>query len=114
MTEFPRDFFKTDPVLRKLYEVVKKNHKVAEHTEKTLYENKHIKDFCEEARHYVMCTGPKPLYIHYDVASWYHPSGALVKIESIGVYDDFLEYETARMKGLHGAENSDIPKSNLN
>lgn len=98
MTEFPRKFFKNDPVMGKLFDVIKRNHKVADHTAKVLYNNRHIKDFCEEARHFVLLPGEKPLYIHYDVASWYHPSGAAqVKIESIGVYDDFLEYEKARL-----------------
>lgn len=50
MTEFKRDFFKNDPVLGKLYEMIKKRHVVADHTEKTLIENRHIKDFCEEAK----------------------------------------------------------------
>jgi hypothetical protein len=114
MTEFKREFFKTDPVFSKLFDVIKRNHKVAEHTGKVLYENRHIKDFCEEARHFVLMPGNPPLHIHYDVASWYHPAGATVKIDSIGVYDDFLEYETARVKQLHAAESKDIPSSNLN
>lgn len=107
MTEFKREFFKNDPVLKKLFEVVKKNHKVAKHTEKVLFDNKHIKYFCEEARHFVFMDGEKPLYIHYDVASWWHEVGAtIVKIESIGVYDDYLEYEVTRLKGIHSTPNS--------
>jgi hypothetical protein len=98
MTEFKREFFKHDPVMKELYEIVKKNHKVADHTERTLIQNRHIKDFCEEARHFVMLPGKKTLYIHYDVASWFQPpAGVVVKIESIGVYDDFIEYEKARL-----------------
>jgi hypothetical protein len=115
MTEFKREFFKNDAVFGKLFELIKKNHKVANHTEKVLIENRHIKDFCEEARHFVEMPGNKPLYIHYDTASWFkEPMGVQVKIESIGVYDDFLEYNTARMKGLHGSDTADIPTSNLN
>lgn len=113
MTEFKRDFFKNDPVLGKLYELIKKRHIVADHTEKTLIANRHIKDFCEEARHFVFMDGKPPLLIHYDVASWFKkPMGVQVTIESIGVYDDFMEYETARMKGLHSGRNSDIPNIN--
>jgi len=118
MTEFKREFFKSDPVFSKLFELIKSNHRVAKHTEKVLYDNRHVKNFCEEARHFVMMKNSgdgNPLYIHYDVASWYHSKNAAqVKIESIGVYDNFLEYETARMRQLHGAESKDIPKSNLN
>lgn len=113
MTEFDREFFKNDPVLGKLFEAIKKNHKVAKHTEKVLYKNRHTKDFCEEARHFVELSGKMPLYIHYDVASWWRePNGVVVKIESIGVYDDFMEYDIARLKGLHSGRNADIPNIN--
>lgn len=113
MTEFKRDFFKNDPVFYKLYEMIKRNHKPANHTERILLENKHVKDFCEEARHYVEMPGNQPLFIHYDVASWFkEPMGVQVRIEAIGVYDDRLEYEVARLKGLHSTKNSDIQNIN--
>lgn len=113
MTEFNRDFFKKDQVLNKLYVIIKQNHKVAEHTHKTLFENRFTKDFCEEARHFSELPGKNPIYIHYDVASWWkEPNGVQVKIESIGVYDDFMEYETSRMRGLHSGKNADIPNIN--
>jgi hypothetical protein len=113
MTEFDREFFKTDPVFHKLYMIIKEHHKVAKHTEKTLYEGRHIPDFCEEARHFTELPGLKPIYIHYDVASWWkEPAGVQVRIESIGVYDNFMEYETARMRGLHSGKEADIPNIN--
>ena len=115
MTEFNREVFKNDPFIRKLFEVIKKNHKVASHTERLLIKNIHVKDFCEEAMHFAEKSGDKPLYIHYDVSSWFkHPMGVHVKIESIVIYDDFIEYNTARIKGLHGSKSADIPTSNLN
>lgn len=114
MTEFPRIFFMNDPeVTGKLHQFLVGHHKVADHTEKVLLENRHIKDFCEEARHFVMMPGKSPLYLHYDVASWFkEPMGVQVVIDSIGVYDDFMEYETARMRELHSAEKKDIPNIN--
>jgi|SRR6478609_5467476 len=113
MTEFKREFFKHDPIFYKLWKILKRNHKVADHTEKTLYKNRHIKDFCEEARHFVTMPGGKEIYLHYDVASWFkEPMGVQVRIESIGIYDDFMEYETARMRGLHSGKNADIPNIN--
>lgn len=113
MTEFPRSFFKNDPVLRKLFHILRDRHKAADHTEKTLLENRHIKDFCEEARHFVFMGGSPDLFIHYDTHSWFaHPMGVQVKIISIGVYDNFMEYETARMQQLHRAQNKDIPNLN--
>lgn len=113
MTEFDREFFKTDPVFHKLFMILKEHHKVAEHTQKNLYEGRYIPDFCEEARHFTMLPGEKPIYLHYDVASWWKdPAGVQVRIETIGVYDDFMEYETARMRELHSAERKDIPNIN--
>lgn len=113
MTEFKREVFINDPVISKLFEIIKRYHKVADHTERVLYKNKHVKDFCEEARHFTEMPGKNPLYIHYDVSSWFkHPAGVVVKIESIGVYDDFMEYTTARLKGLHSGSESDIPNIN--
>ena len=113
MTEFNRDFFKNDPVFHRLYDVIKRSHKVADHTQRVLFKNRHVKDFCEEARHFVILPGINDIYVHYDVSSlWKDPAGVQVRIESIGVYDDFLEYETARLRGLHSSKQSDIPNIN--
>src|SRR5690606_26139542 len=104
MTEFKREFFKTDPVMKKLWQLIMQNHKVAKHTEKVLFKNRHVKDFCEEARHFVELPGEKPLYIHYDVATWWKdPAGVQLRIESIGVYDDFLEYQKERARITEGS-----------
>lgn len=114
MTEFPREFFMNDPeVMGKLHKLIVKHHKVANHTEKTLLENRHIKDFCEEARHFLVLDGTPQIYVHYDCASWFkEPMGVQVTIDSIGVYDDFMEYEKARNYQLHKAEKKDIPNIN--
>jgi hypothetical protein len=113
MIEFKRSFFLKDPVLNQIYQIIKGNHTVASHTQKVLAENKHIKDFCEESRNFVMLPGKKPLFLHYDVASWYHSEdGATVKIDSIAVYDGFMEYEKARLSQLHGAKVKEIPNIN--
>lgn len=113
MVEFPRKFFTKDKVFGKLHQLIKQNHRVAEHTRRVLFKNKDVKDFCEEARHFVELPGKNPIYIHYDVASWFKaPNGVQIRVESIGIYDDFLEYETARMKQLHSGKKSDIPNIN--
>lgn len=115
MIEITRQQLKEDEVYNKLFEEIKKRHVVADHTIKVLLANKDIKDFCEEARHFGILPSSKgnQLYLHYDVSSWYHPSGAAqVKIDAVGVYDDFMEYEVARVKQLHGAGNADIPNIN--
>lgn len=115
MKEFPREFFKTDPFLYKIWQIIMSNHKAADHTAKNLFENRHIKDFCENARHFIMIPNPAGtmLYAHYDCGSWWNGTdGALVKIDSIGIYESFLEYENARIKQLHNAKNADIPNIN--
>jgi hypothetical protein len=113
MIEIPRAIFKNDPLYHKVYEVIKKSHVVAKHTEEVLFKNRHTKNFCEVARHFVMLGDTDPIFIHYDVASrWKDPMDVGVMIESICFYADFLEYETARMKGFHSGRSSDIPNIN--
>ena len=113
MVEWKRDFFKKDAVLSQLHQVILRSHKVADHTYKCLIENRHIKDFCEESRHFVLLPGNPDLYIHYDIACWFkEPNGIQMKVESIAVYDDFVEYESSRIKQL--SENKESEGLNLN
>jgi hypothetical protein len=114
MHSFKRSEFKTDPkVLGKLHAKLVKIHKVASHTQKVLFENKHIKDFCEEARHFVILKGDSPLYIHYDVTSRLDATNSIsCRIDAIAVYDSFMEFENAKNRGLHSGKPSDIPNIN--
>lgn len=113
MIELSRKEIKADEVYRHLLKYIAENHKIASHTEDILLKNKHVKDFCECARYFVMIKTEKPLFIHYDINSWHkHPYGAQCRIENIGIYDDFMEYESARLRELHGAETKDIPNIN--
>lgn len=114
MIEITRQEFKRDPDYMFLHAAIKENHKIADHTIKVLTDNKHIKDFCEEARHFLMIVNGKKghLYIHYDVSSWYDKKGALIRIDNIAVYDDFIEYEASRVKQLNGAGNGYVPNIN--
>lgn len=90
MTTIERKDLKIDPVFAQMHEIVKNNHKVAEHTKKVLLKNKDVKDFCEEARHFVIMEGKEPLFIHYDVSSWFKkPNGVQVRIESVTIYEDY-------------------------
>lgn len=112
MVEFDREFIKRDEVFQKLHGSLKKAHVVSNHTRRILLKNKHVRDFCEEARHYTILQGPDPIYLHYDIASWLKNNHVLVRIESIGVYDNFMEFESCRLRALHSAEHSDIPNIN--
>lgn len=117
MIEIPRKVFKHDPVFKKLHELLTRNHVPGKHTQKVLIDNKHIKDFCEEATHFAVLPAANPggteIYLHYDVFSWFKPpDGVRVSIRKIGIYEDQAEYEFARLKGLHSTKDSDIPNIN--
>jgi hypothetical protein len=107
MTTIGREEIKNNPAYREIFEGIKKHHVVPEHTIKELLKNKHVKDFCVEARHFVALTGERPIYLHYDVYSWYHKDGALIRIESITFYDNFIEYQANRLKALYASPDSD-------
>ena len=112
MTEVKREEFKKDPVYHRLYTELRKIHEVAEHTMKTLIESKHIPGFCEEATHFVVMQGKPSIFLQYAVTTWLNNEQFLVVIESIGVYDDFQEFEKARLTGLYSADEADIPNQN--
>ena len=112
MVKINREEFKKDPVYRKLWQELKKAHEVAKHTMKTLIEGRHIPDFCEEATHFVIMQGKTDVFLHYDVSTWLVGREFQVRIDTIGIYDDFLEYEKARLTGLHSADEADIPNQN--
>ena len=115
MHEFNREEITQDQMLKQLGSIITKNHQIPEHTRKNLLENKHIKDFCEESRHFALLkkSGGKDLHIHYDVSSWFFPpNGVTIQLQTIGIYEDFLEYEIARQKGLNSTPHSFSPNQN--
>lgn len=109
MTEFNREFFKSDPVFSKIWEIIKANHKAADHTEKVLMENKHIKDFCEEATHFSILPGKNPIYISYDVTSSLKNNRVAVTIDKITVYDNIMEYNAAHVNGKYSGNFTEQP-----
>lgn len=109
MVTIRRGKFLIDPVFRKLYEIIKRNHKVASHTEKVLIENQKTPGFTEIARHFSLLPGRNPIYLEYEVESQLKSENIVnVKFTLINIYDDYMEYETARMKSLH----SGVPNDN--
>lgn len=116
MIEIPRVIFKNDPAFKKLYDIIKLNHKVASHTQQTHATMGNIPDLCESSRHFnIVEGGPEPMYIHYDVATWFkEPNGYMIKIEKIGVYETFMEYETERLKQLNSVPMDQSSGGNFN
>lgn len=112
MTIIEREQLKEDEVYSRLKDVIKSKHVIADHTRKALIENEGVKDFCAIARHFVLMEGKQPLFIHYDTHNWIEKGRVLTRIDSVGIYDDFMEYEGARVRGLHGGKPSDIPNVN--
>lgn len=112
MTTIQREEFKKDKIFNKLHKEIIKFHKVGEYTKKNLIENKNIKDFCEESRHF-MTNGT--IFISYDVSCWFkHPMGIQIKVDSITIYESFMEYESVRLRELYGdkVNDRDLPNQN--
>lgn len=110
MIEIERDEIKAE--YKELLQLIIKNHIIASHTRLVLLKNAHIKDFCEEARHFAILSGTPDFFIHYDVATWFNGEGFQVRVERIGVYENYLEYEKERIQSLHSNPKAD--GANLN
>ena len=103
-----REELKNDEVYNRLLQSLLKAHKVADHTMKSLIKNRHIKDSCDESRHFtIMDDGA--FHLHYDTFSWLNEGEYSMRIDSVGIYDDFNEFEAARVGQLYSAKNADIP-----
>lgn len=105
MIEITREEFTTDKAWNQLFQMIKKHHKVGQHTEKVLRDNKHVNDFCAITKHFAtIVLGPATIHHHYVVESWWkEPDGVRLKFTSICVYDNVNEYQQAREKaGLVG------------
>lgn len=103
--------FQLHPVASQIHQVIKRQHVISEPTAKELMDKKHIKDYCVITRHFAILYGSPDLWIHYDVSSWYKevsglPSAA-IKIDSFVLYDNFIEYESSRVKELSAAKRQD-------
>jgi hypothetical protein len=109
MIEIKREEFKKDKLFSKVHEELKKIHKVPDYTIECLMKNRHIKDFCEESRHFVLMHGKEDLYLHYDVFTWILGKTLPIRVDAITFYDDFEEYEAARVGQLYSAKDANIP-----
>jgi hypothetical protein len=103
MIELKRGDFESEPQITQIVTLIATKHIVAPHTRRTLLENQGTLDFCEMSRHYATLKSKsgKNLFIHYDVTSQYKKPRVLIVIDAIGIYQDFLEYNLARLKGLN-------------
>ena len=110
-TVFKKEEWGKDEVLGKIWDIIRSKHKMANHTRKNLMKNRHIKDFCEITVHFINMGNE--LYISYETSTWLRTKNDVaIRIDSVTVYDDFMEYEAVRNRGLHSGKPSDIPNIN--
>lgn len=123
MHTWTREEIKADEVLSKLLKVILAQHKTPEHTVRNLLHNQHIPDICELTTLYLVLPGDKKsktIYLCYDASHWIRPEptriGFPTRVESITIFDDFVEYETDRVRRISAAppEGRDDRTLNLN
>lgn len=99
MVEFKRETFNSDPIVFMLLDCIANNHDVDEYTRQTLHDFKHVEDFWISSRHFAVFI---PYLIHYDVSCSYKELcgmvGSVIRVDSIVVYDDFVEFIKARLE----------------
>ena len=121
MHTWKREEIKADPVMSKLLKEILKIHKTPEHTARNLLHKQHIPDICELTTLYLVLPGENPgktIYLCYDTSTWIRPEptriGFPTRVEAIIVFDDFVEYETDRVKRIGAADPDGRDASTLN
>lgn len=95
-TTFTRDEAKKE--IPGLLTLILGKHRPADHTEKNLKANKHIKGFYEIAQHFIMIDH---MCIKYQTESTLRSEHLVgVKITEVTVYDNWYEYEQERITQL--------------
>ena len=114
MEEITRKEFKKGGVYQLIYRELQKIHTVPEYTIRVLRENEGIKGFTESSRSYViMNLDDEDFFMHYDIDSFFIQKDVIAtRISSLGLYESFMEYEKARLKGLYSADKAHIPNQN--
>jgi hypothetical protein len=112
MIKIERQELKSDSTYRQLREALAQQHRPAQHTIKTLTENRDIENFCETSMHFVEMPGKSAIYLSYECCSWFKEKHILVRIESITIYDDWNEYNRIRFTELNGADQANFPEMN--
>lgn len=106
MIEITRVEFMNDPTFKLIHNEIMEHHEVPEFTIKELISKRLIKDICQEATHFARLKND--LYFHYVTSTWIKDKTFPVRIESITMYDDYAEWEPARVGQLYSAKVSDV------
>lgn len=130
MITFQRAEIKADPALNNLLVAILKHHKTPDHTVKHLIELKHVDDVCEVTTIFGKLPQAKSkgdfVYLSYEVSTWIKPLDKPepdqfpyhfpTRVESITLYENFVEYETTRVREISAAaaDSRDTGSLNLN
>jgi len=113
---YTREQIKKSDMLAVLPAVIVSQHKVAGHTVAGLIPNKHIKDFCEITKTFMII--PDMLYVSYETSTWIlekeNNYTFPIRVESITIYENFVEYELTRVRELSQAKPEDRDATTLN
>lgn len=112
MTTIEREELLSDLDFKALHNAVASKHQVPEYVIKILYQNRKVKDYCVSERVFAILRNSSPMYISYEVSSWIENRLIITYIDRINFYDDQIEYELDRMKGLHSTNHNSFPRRN--
>lgn len=112
MTTIEREELLSDLDFKELFHAVGAKHQVPEYVIKILLKNRQIKDYCVSERIFAILKNSSPMYISYEVSNWIKNNHILTNIDRINFYDDQLEYDLDRMKGLHSTNHNSFPERN--
>ena len=121
METWTREQIKADPVMSELLRLILSKHTTPGHTVKNLLELQHVPNVCELTTRFVELPATEnadAVYLSYEFNSWISvkPEGIIfpTRVESITLYETFIEYESTRIKDLSGAAPEDRDNSALN
>lgn len=112
MIVIEREELLTDLVFRRIFHSIQKNHKIPEYTFKILQENKDVSGFCEQSRFFAILKDVSPIYISYECSTRIDDQSIIATIDRINFYEDHLEYEVDRMKGMHSTDHNNFAERN--
>jgi hypothetical protein len=112
MITIEREEFKSDIQFRRVFESIKRSHKIPQHTIDVFKQNPGVKDLCEESLFYVQMGNVKPIYLSYKASHWLKDERVIMRVEHITFYDDAMEYQIERSKGIHSQDPGNFPERN--
>lgn len=122
METWTREQIKADETMLEFMNMILQRHETPGHTVKNLVELMHVPNVCELTTAFGVLPGDdsglKPTYFSYDFNTWIKSEGEKLifptRIESITLYESFIEYESTRVKEISAAHPDDRDAESLN